>query len=233
VYLATLSPPYVPGSLFATHGDLRLDTATFNEFIGVNAQGLTGNGLLGALTATGVPLTNAIAEQSELAYLGALVGTMGYTGLTCNAGAGVNDPCFLSVCSDATNCFPAKGFAQLVNAGTTSWANGLDPTATTQNVQIPVGGSVNWRFGPVHNIRQIDSDGGDVYTTNGFGAPGAGSTSKFTYTHAFDAAGTFFFRCEFHPAMHGFVAVGSGVAGLTASLSVLAAAIVAAKALML
>jgi len=229
VYMASLNPPYVPPSLFATHGDLRIDQATFNEFIGDGTKGMTG-----ALAGTGVPLGLPSDELSEFSYLAALVGALGVVPgtPTCVPASGFNDPCFLSVCSNPAACNFATGFEQLVNSGTTAWANGLDPTATTQNVAIPVGGSVNWRFGSVHNLRQVDSDGGSTYTTGGFGVTGF-SASHFTYTHRFTTAGTYFFRCEAHVAMHGFVQVGSGVAGLTASLTVLAAAIVAAKALML
>jgi plastocyanin len=232
IYMASLSPPYVPANMYQVHNRLMIDGPTFAEFIGTYTAS-SGTGLLGALAGSGVALDFTPQDQSEIAYLSALVGALGSVPVTCNAAAGLDDPCLLSVCGSGAGCPPAKGFAQLVNVQSTAWGNGLDPRQTTQNVQIPVGGSVNWRFGGnVHTVIQTESDGVTI-KTGGWGVPLPVSALKNTFTHTFDTAGTYYFKCGVHDAMHGFVMVGSGVAGLTASLSVLAAAIVAAKALML
>jgi len=213
-----------PRSMYDAHQRLMIDGPTLTEFVGDGTHGM-----LGALAASGVTLGAANDEKSELAYLAAVVGALGrLPGVTCG-GVSVQDPCFLSICS-AAGCPAATDFNQFVNEGTAHWATALVPSAL-QSVNLAVGGNVNWRFGSIHNVAQTDGLGGAT-TAGGFGS-GTISASTFTYTHKFPTAGQFFFKCEAHPAaMQGFVAVGSGVAGLTASLSVLAAAIVAAKVLM-
>jgi len=60
-----------------------------------------------------------------------------------------------------------------------------------------------------------------------------GTTNKLIFTNTFTVAGTYTYRCARHGVMTGTITVvgGSGAGALTASLSVMFAAIVAALAL--
>lgn len=69
----------------------------------------------------------------------------------------------------------------------------FNPADTT----VQVGGTVAWTFGDgalVHNVTFADFHSDTI--------------SKGTFTHTFDAAGTFDYVCTLHPGMKGTVTVG-------------------------
>jgi plastocyanin len=64
-------------------------------------------------------------------------------------------------------------------------------------IQVPVGTTVTWKFddGSIpHNVK------GDGYSSK--------TTATGTFTHRFDKAGTFEYRCDLHADMKGRVVVG-------------------------
>jgi len=227
-YLATV-PLYSPPNLYGVHGTMGLTQAIWNEFI---------TNLVGAIGASGVPLGVTTDPTSEISYLSALVGTMGNVPVSSIAQCtSVASQCQFSICSDRVNCFVATDYHQLISGTDVSsnnvWASYLPTAAAVSDVALNLNGNINWRFGGIHNVLQTPTLGASTGTTGGFTSGAViGGTSSSSYTHQFTTAGTYYYRCITHSTMLGTITVtGSTAAGLTASVTVLAAAILAAFAL--
>jgi len=241
-------PPgtFTPTNLYVVHAPMSISAAVFTEFITT---------LLNAVVASGVTSANPIAPYttdptSEYSYLAALVGTMGVVpASTASCVATPTSPsCTFSICATAAapqSCATATGFAQFVSGtdGTNNrWAAYLPAPAANSDVTLQaVGSNINWRFTVSHDVAQTSSLGGatignptgfysSTCTTSLCGLGIGGS-----YTHNFPTAGTYYYKCEAHTTMTGTITVpgssGSSAASLTASVTVLAAAILAALAL--
>jgi len=144
-------------------------------------------------------------------------------------------PTFL-VCNQPS-CVAGNDFAYFVNSGTSQWVDVFQ--GQTGDALLIRGGSASWAFDERHNIIQTDSIASNTACTPSAtcfnSAPlvtPPNVNNRLIFTQAFPTAGTFTYRCARHPAMTGTITVvGSGAGALTASLSVLFAAIVAALAL--
>ena len=99
----------------------------------------------------------------------------------------------LAACSSGSGSGGGQHAAPVTGVTEVSMHNlKFDPPA----IQVPVGTTVTWRFtdGSVpHNVK------GD-----GFSSP---TQSRGTFTHKFDRAGTFQYRCTLHARMTGEVVV--------------------------
>jgi len=139
------------------------------------------------------------------------------------------------VCNQPT-CTQGSDFAYFVNSGTAGWVDIFQ--TQTGDATILAGGSVTWAFNEFHNVIQTDSIASNTACTPSAtcfnSAPlVAPTTNKLIFTNTFAVPGTYTYRCARHGAMTGTITVvgGSGAGALTASLSVMFAAIVAALAL--
>jgi len=241
-------PPgtYTPANLYSVHAPMSISAAVFNEFIGV---------LLSAVVASGVTSANPVAPYttdatSEYSYLAALVGTMGAipaTTAVCSQ-TPTNPSCTFSICATAAapqSCLAATGFAQFISGtdGTNNrWAAYLPAPAANSDVTLQsINSNVNWRFTVSHDVAQTSTLAGTTigYPTGFYSSTCTSSLCGLgvggSYTHTFSTAGTYYYKCEAHGTMTGTITVpgssGSSAASLTASVTVLAAAILAALAL--
>jgi len=233
-------PPgsYTPANLYQVHAPMAVTAAIFNEFI---------NTLVSAVSASGVTIGSASDPSSELAYLVALVGTMGVVPTsTANCVATPSSPlCLFSICATAAapySCPTATGFAQFISGsdGTNNrWAAYLPSPAANSDITLQaVGSSINWRFTAAHDVAQTSGLGGATIgnAAGGFYSSTCATTNcglgiGGTYTHAFPLAGTYYYKCEAHSTMTGTITVPGSASSLSASVTVLAAAILAAFAL--
>ena len=107
----------------------------------------------------------------------------------------------LAGCGGSAASPPATGGSTSAPAGSDSAAPGTAVTIANftfspTDVTVKVGDSVTWtnNDSAAHTVAFADFDSGQI-------APGA------TYTHKFDTAGTFDYKCSIHPSMTAKVTV--------------------------
>jgi len=209
-------PVFVPPNLKTIHSAMMITEAIFDNFFLAIAN--TVQSYLGALSTGPTGYVN---------YLSAFFAVMK-----------PNVPTWATfqVCNQAS-CTNGADFAYLVNSGTSGWVDVFQ--LLNGDATILRGGSVTWAFDERHNVIQTDSIASNTPCTPSAtcfqSAPLVATpniNNRLIFTNPFPTAGVFTYRCARHPAMTGTITVvGSGAGALTASLSVLFAAIVAALAL--
>jgi plastocyanin len=99
----------------------------------------------------------------------------------------------LAACSSGSGSGGGQNAAPVTGVTEVSMHNlKFDPPA----IQVPVGTTVTWRF----------TDGSVPHNVKGDGLSSP-TQSRGTFTHKFDRAGTFQYRCTLHAAMTGEVVV--------------------------
>jgi len=209
---------YVPPNLKAIHQPMMITEALFQGFFGAVAttiESFLGAGVIGS------------GPTSYGAYLTAFFSVMR-----------PNVPTWATfqVCQ-AANCGNGADFAYLVNSQTSAWVDIFQ--TQTGDATILRGGSVSWAFDERHNVIQTDSIASNTACTPSATCFNSAAlvtppnvNNRLIFTNAFPVAGVYTYRCARHAGMTGTITVvGSGAGALTASLSVMFAAIVAALAL--
>jgi len=209
-------PTFTPPNLKAIHSPMMITEVLFDSFFAAVAT--TVQSYLGALSTGPTGYVN---------YLVAFFNVMK-----------PNVPTWATfqVCNQPS-CTSGTDFAYLVNSGTTAWVDIFQ--TQTGDATILRGGSVSWAFSELHNVIQTDTIASNTPCTPSAtcfnSAPlvtPPNPNNRLIFTQPFVTAGVFTYRCARHAAMTGTITVvGSGAGALTASLSVLFAAIVAALAL--